>query len=89
VRALRHAPRTLLAFIPAADFTLLAGADALTDYQFNKHVIHHLFCKVCGIKSFARGKGKGGEDTIAINARGLDDVDVDALVLHKFDGRGR
>jgi hypothetical protein len=80
---------TLLSFIPATDFTLLSGDDALTDYQFNKHVIHHLFCRTCGIKSFARGKGKNGEDTVAVNVRCLDGVDVDALAVTKFDGRTR
>src|SRR5215469_2947690 len=70
---------SLLSFIPASEFKLLAGDDALTDYQFNKHVIHHLFCKVCGIKSFARGKGRDGSDVIAVNARCLDGVDPSGL----------
>ena len=56
-------------------FTLETGEDDLTDYQFNKHVIHHLFCKTCGIKSFARGNGPTGP-TVAINVRCLDGVDV-------------
>jgi hypothetical protein len=68
----------LLQFTPAASFTLLKGEDNLTDYQFNKHVIHHLFCKTCGIKSFARGQGKSGP-MVAVNARCLDDADVFAL----------
>jgi len=77
---------TLLTFIPADQFTLLSGEDALTDYQFNKHVIHHLFCSVCGIKSFARGTGKNGP-TVAINARCLDDVDITKLNVTVFDGK--
>jgi len=78
---------TLLTFIPTADFTLLSGETALTDYRFNKHVIHHNFCKVCGIKSFARGKNRQGEDMIAINARCLDGVDVQKLNVTLFDGK--
>jgi hypothetical protein len=77
---------TLLTFVPADQFTLLSGEDALTDYQFNRHVIHHLFCKVCGIKSFARGAGKGGP-TVAINARCLDGVALEQLTIKPFDGR--
>src|SRR5688572_4938554 len=46
----------LLAFVPAAQFKLLAGEDAQSDYQFNKKVIHHLFCKTCGVRSFGRGE---------------------------------
>ena len=49
---------TLLTFVPADQFTLKSGEEDLTDYQFNKHVIHHVFCRVCGIKSFARGRAE-------------------------------
>jgi hypothetical protein len=80
---------TLLTFVPAQQFKLLSGEDALTDYQFNKHIIHHNFCKVCGIKSFARGKDRSGGDTVAINARCLDDVDIGKLEVTQFDGRSR
>ena len=79
---------TLLTFVPAGQFTLLSGEDSLTDYLFNHHAIHHLFCKVCGIKSFARGTGKDGP-TVAINARCLDGVEVADLKINHFDGRGR
>ena len=79
---------TLLSFVPTAQFTLLSGEDALIDYQFNRHVIHHLFCKTCGIKSFARGKGKDG-DTVAVNTRCLDGVDLDALKVQKYDGKSK
>ena len=80
---------TLLMFVPADQFTLRSGEDSLTDYQFNKHVIHHLFCRVCGIKSFARGAGRDGKEQIAVNTRCLDGVDLDALQIQKFDGRDR
>ena len=80
---------TLLTFAPIEKFTLEQGEDKLTDYQFNKHVIHHLFCKVCGVKSFARGKGRDGGPTVAINARCLDEVDVSKLNITPFDGRSR
>jgi hypothetical protein len=77
----------LLAFIPAQDFRLISGEASLTDYLFNKHVIHHLFCSKCGVESFARGKGPDGSDVVAINVRCLDGIDVDALTVKKFDGR--
>lgn len=80
---------TLLTFIPRDQFELLSGDDALTDYQFHNHIIHHKFCGTCGIKSFALGKGRDGADTVAVNARCLNDVDVDALKITKFDGRSR
>jgi hypothetical protein len=80
---------SLLTFVPAAEFKLLSGEDSLTDYQFNKHVIHHLFCKACGIKSFARGKGRDGGDMVAINARCLDGVDVAGLNVTLYDGKDK
>ena len=79
---------TLLAFVPASRFRLERGEDATTDYQFNKHVIHHLFCKTCGIKSFARGTGKDGP-TVAINVRCLDGFEKDQFQVREFDGRSR
>jgi hypothetical protein len=78
---------TMLAFVAADKFTLEQGSDALTDYQFNKHVVHHLFCKTCGIKSFARGTGPGGKEMAAINVRCLDGVDPATLTVKPFDGR--
>jgi hypothetical protein len=79
---------TLLSFVPEANFKLEKGEDQLTDYLFNAHAIHHLFCKICGIKSFARAVGPNGP-TVAINTRCLDDVDLTKLVIKDFDGKSR
>lgn len=77
----------MLSFVPEENFTLLSGEDNLTDYQFNKKVIHHLFCKTCGIKSFGRGTGADGQATIALNLRCLDDLDVTTLSPMAYDGK--
>lgn len=77
----------LLAFAPANQFKLLAGEGELGDYLFNKHVVHHHFCKTCGVRSFARGKGPGGKEMAAINVRCLEGVDYDALPVKKVDGK--
>lgn len=79
---------TLLTFVPADQFILKSGEEFLTDYQFNKRQIHHLFCKACGVKSFARGAGPHGP-VVAVNARCLDDVTVAELDVVLFDGASK
>jgi len=78
---------TLLSFVPEQQFTLLSGGDDLTDYQFNKKIIHHLFCSTCGIGSFARGVAPDGSEMVAINVRCLEDVDPASLPVKAIDGR--
>ena len=77
----------ILTFTPAHKFKLISGESDLTDYLFNKHVIHHLFCSTCGIESFARGTAPDGSETAAINIRCLDDVDIGALEPTPVDGK--
>jgi hypothetical protein len=76
-----------LTFVPPDEFKLMSGGDALAEYQFNKHLIHHLFCRTCGVESFARGKTKDGKDMVAVNVRCLEGVDVASLTPKPFDGR--
>ncbi len=80
---------SLLAFVPAEQFTLASGGDNLTSYKFNKMVIDHLFCSTCGVTSFARGVGRDGKPMVAVNARCLDGVDPAALEVMHFDGASR
>jgi hypothetical protein len=78
---------SLMAFVPQSQFRLLAGDDALTDYQFNKKVIHHLFCATCGVASFSRGEKPGGGPMVAVNVRCLDGVDAASFKPRLFDGK--
>lgn len=71
--------------VPAADFRLLRGADALTDYQFNTGVAHHLFCSVCGIKSYY--VPRSNPDGYSVNLRCLDRATVSAVEYEDFDGQ--
>ena len=77
----------LLSFAPDSAFVLESGADALTDYQFNKQIIHHNFCATCGIQSFARGTAPDGSKMVAINVRCLDGVDLAKVKVAEADGR--
>jgi hypothetical protein len=77
----------MLAFAPVDQLTLKEGGDVLTDYQFNKKVIHHLFCGQCGVGSFSRGIAPSGKEMVAVNVRCLDGVDLSALSLTPVDGK--
>jgi len=74
-------------FVEPAQFELLSGADALVDYQFNRKIIHHLFCSNCNVESFAGGNKPDGTEAVAVNVRCLDGVDTSALTLTPVDGR--
>lgn len=77
----------IMAFIPGAQFELVAGDDALTDYQFNKKQIHHLFCSTCGVRPFARGATPDGGEMVALNVRCIEGLDLRALRTTSYDGR--
>jgi hypothetical protein len=75
----------LLAFVQPTEFKLLKGAKALTEYRFNTRKIQHLFCRTCGVESFARGEGPKGP-MISINVRCLDGFDRSRLKITPYDG---
>jgi hypothetical protein len=82
--------RAWLAAVDPADFRLLRGADALSEYQFGAKNIHHLFCKHCGIKSFARVDMPDGKDFAVVVVSCLDgvsDAELAALPVMYLDGR--
>lgn len=78
---------SILAFVPDSDFKLLTGDSALTDYQFYKKVIHHNFCKTCGVTPFLSGQDRSGKTIKAINVRCLDDFDLKSIEINQVDGK--
>jgi hypothetical protein len=72
-------------------FRLLAGEEATSDYQFGRRSMHHLFCRNCGVRTFARGYVKEiGGDYVAVQLASLDNVDPKELLsapIRYADGR--
>lgn len=82
--------RAWLIAVGGSDFRLSSGAEALTEYRFGAHRVVHLFCKQCGIKSFARVTlpDGGGFVAVAVNCLdGVPDADLAALPVMHVDGR--
>jgi len=71
--------------VPKSRFRLLSGQDQLTTYQFNTGTAQHLFCSVCGVKSFyvPRSHPEG----FSVNVRCLDPGTVRSMRVTPFDGR--
>ncbi|MCI4588954.1 GFA family protein [Sphingobium sp. BYY-5] len=76
----------LLSFVSSSAFSILSGADNLTDYHFNKHDVAHRFCSTCGCQPFGSGKGPTGAEMAAINLRCVPSIDLDSLTIQKVDG---
>lgn len=70
--------------VPAAHFNLLRGAEALLEYRFNTGAARHLFCRVCGVKSFY--VPRSNPDGYDVNLRCLDPPPTRYRVEF-FDGR--
>ena len=77
----------LLWFVPRQQFKLAIPESELSTYTFNKHVINPHFRPKGGYAPFAFGKDKAGAETVAVNVRCLDGVDLSTLEKQPFDGR--
>jgi hypothetical protein len=71
--------------VPESRFRLTRGAEALSSYRFNSGVADHLFCSICGVKSFYRPRSN--PDGWSVNARCLDADSSLSITIEPFDGR--
>jgi hypothetical protein len=78
---------SLMWFVPRSALTLKTPESATRVYEFNKHVIKHRFCPVCGIHPYGEGTDPKGQAVAAVNVRCLEGVDLDKLPVTHFNGR--
>jgi hypothetical protein len=71
--------------VPAERFRLMGGHESLVTYTFNTGTARHLFCGVCGIKSFYVPRSH--PDGYSVNARCLDAGTIGGMTVTPFDGR--
>lgn len=71
--------------IPKSQFKLETSWDNLSNYQFNKKIAKHYFCKKCGIKSFYQPRSH--PDCWSVNVRCLDTFSTTTLHIKNFDGK--
>lgn len=79
--------RFWMAVVKVDDFRLLAGSEALVDYQHTapgraEPFLHLLFCGRCGVRAFSKGGVLPalGSAFYAVSVACLDDVSVEELV---------
>ena len=71
--------------VPRDRFTLKSGEDSLAEYTFNTGTAKHLFCRICGVKSFYIPRSH--PDGVSVNARCLDPGTVLEMNINQFDGQ--
>ena len=71
--------------VPKSRFVLLQGSEYLSSYTFNTGVAKHLFCKVCGVKSFY--VPRSNPDGYSVNVRCLEGGTIGRITITAFDGK--
>jgi hypothetical protein len=88
-----HKRGVLWAYYQPQDFTLVTARDRVSTYQFGHYVVCHHHCANCGCSTFSEnpswenGVADFSRMTIAINARLLDDFDLETVPVNIVDGK--
>jgi hypothetical protein len=83
----------LWAYYKPAQFRLTSPPENVATYQWQSRTVKHHFCANCGCGTFGEspdwstGKPDFDNPKIAINARLLDDFDLDAVPVTVIDGK--
>jgi len=71
--------------VPHGDFQLPSGEGALISYRFGTGAANHLFCGICGVKSFYQPRSH--PEAWSVNFNALDDSGALEATFRAFDGR--
>jgi hypothetical protein len=71
--------------VPHGDFTLQSGEGELISYRFGTGAANHLFCRICGVKSFYQPRSH--PNCWSVNANAVDDLSPLRVTARPFDGR--
>ncbi len=71
--------------VDKSKFKLIKGKDLLSNYTFNTKTAKHIFCKICGIKSFYIPRSH--PDSISVNLNCIYSNTVKKIKIIKFDGK--
>jgi hypothetical protein len=83
----------LWGYYQPAHFRLKTARDRVSTYQWRTYTAQHHHCAVCGCGTYSdliawiNGKPDFSQPKIGINARLLDDFDLDAVPVEVLDGK--
>ena len=85
----------LWAYYQPADFKLTTARDRVSTYQWRSYSVQHHHCAICGCGTYSEsptwseGKPDFSKMRIGVNARLLDDFDLDAAPVTVIDGKNQ
>jgi len=71
--------------IPSENFKLIKGENIISTYKFNTNIAKHLFCSICGIKSFYIPRSHPNQ--ISINLNCIYSNTIKNIEILQFDGK--
>jgi hypothetical protein len=84
---------TLWSYYRPEQFKLTTARDRVSTYQWRTYTVEHHHCSICGCGTYTEtpewvdGKPDFTHRRVSINARLLDDFDLDALPVEVLDGK--
>ena len=58
----------------------------MTDYTFLEQTSLHAFCSICGVSIVVRVTDPK-DDIMPLNVRTINEIDLEGLMLQKYDGK--